>query len=175
MNPIGFVKSHPVMTGVGVVGIIGLVFLLSSSGGGDGSVDNSSTSDVAAGTALQQYQLQAQAQQSAIGAQRDVALAEQSTALKIAELSASTRVQELNAQKEIGLAGIDAGKYTSALQAQLSRESINADKAKDANTTATLMAQIKSSQQTTMAALNAQTQQAQIAAKPKGLFSWLFG
>lgn len=176
MNPIGFAKSHPVAVGVGVIGLAIVLFLAL---GPDGDVIDggavSTSSDVGTGTALQQYQAQMQAQAMMVGAQKEIALAEQATALKVAELSFNSRAQEISAQKELGLASLDTTYKVSTLQSALESHKISAEVENKRTEQAMLSTQLQNSLETMKLAFASQTEQAKIAAQPKGLFSWLFG
>lgn len=173
-NPaIEFAKRNPLLIGgVAVVSVIGIAFLMGGSGGGDvaTTVSPSGTSDgaIAAGLQLQQISAAAQAAAGQQAVDRELGLA---------TLAATVRVKELEAETAYNTNVLAAGVATKTLETQERVSSLqlaaDAEKAKAEKETQIATIGALSSQAT--AATNASVKMAEIAARPKGLLSFLFG
>lgn len=170
INPIEFVKSHPVGTGVAVVVVIGAVFLLNAGGGGGGAVQSApvATGDASTGAALQAAQLAASTETSRISAQKEVALAGFHSQEEIAGIQAQIAGQGLDVQKILGSMTIEADKAVAisntTLQSQVQNNQIAAQLEAQKEAYGTI-----NNQTNALVKINAQNN------KPKGLFSMIFG
>lgn len=181
MNPIAFVKAHPMGVGIGAVVIIG-AFILMSSGGGEQQAltpGGPSEAEIAAGMQLQQLQYAGQAQAQQIGAEREVALATTAAELELGKLSLLQAGESDKLAHSLGLAQINATQQTtsltSTLYAQTEQSRIAADTAQNAAMLATITRQSELQAQVSLGAINAQTQIAKINKPKQGLFSKIFG
>jgi len=180
MNPIEIVKKHPVLSGVGVVVVVGGVFLLTSGGGSVDYAESASASgEMAGAVALQQMQAAYQAKAMEVGAAKEVALNESATKVTLAQLQRDLALKDMEYNFNYQTAKLGAEERTttlvSTLQAKTAADQIKAN----ADATAAMFANIKSQQDAavSLAQINAQTQAqiAEINSRPRGLFSFLFG
>lgn len=179
MNPIEIVKKHPVITTVGVVVVFGAVLMFSSGGTTEYADDAGASGEMAGAIALQQMQAAFQMKSLEVGAAKEVALNESATKVTLAQLQRDVALKDLEYSFNYQTAKLGAEERTttlvSTLQAKTAADQIKAN----ADATAAMFANIKSQQDAaaTLAKVNAQTQVqlAEINARPRGLFSFLFG
>ena len=109
MNPLGYVKEHPYMSGGLIVGAI-ILFLILRGGGSSGTAATSATggdiysAQAAAQTATNQINAQLQGQQATIGGQ-----------IQLATIGASRDLSLADLQTQLGLAQINAGQQVTDL------------------------------------------------------------
>lgn len=182
MNPIEFVKAHPVGVGIGVVVVIGVVLLVSSTGSTEYvSAGNGTSSDqsIAAGLQLQSIQSQASTAQMQIGAERELGMAGIAASLEAKKLETDASITLASLATNLGLAQIGSQEkitlQESSLGYQAKAAEIQAQRDRDIALTSSITAQAQAQAQQTRDILAAQTKQAEIAARPKGLFSFIFG
>ncbi len=145
----GFFARHPIASGVGGIILLFLLYRMFSGGGGSSQTATSGGLDpnaIAAATALQQSQLQANAQT------QQYQLAAQAQNAQIAG-----QVQVASMQQQLGLAQIAAGSTAATQQTQAAVD-IAGMQAQSTNLASTLAAQVQ------QAGLNSQVQVANIAA-----------
>lgn len=194
MSALDLIKAHPWLTGAGVITVIAGTWILTSPGtdtsGAIATTGGTSDAQIAAGLQIQGASLAAQSHSEEIQAARDVAIAHDAAALAVATLQSHTQdnanVLAANIAYETTAASERVTTLTTTLQAHNDAARIEADAAETASQYATIQAQTQAqvnlaaqyaqSQAQLVAANNAaQVQLAEIAARPKGLFSWLFG
>lgn len=167
------VKDHPFITVGGIVGVIVLVLLVSGGGGasasdsGGGYAATSSDAD-----ALSQLQAQLNASVANTQAQKEVALNQSAAQITLAQIGADAAKYAADKNYTLESEKINSAErqtvQISTLQANLQQAGIQAQQAINDRT---LLSQEKQAQ--TLA--NTNIQLATIAAKPKGLFSFIFG
>lgn len=178
MSIIDFAKKHPVGVGIGVIAIIGVVLIVSSAGGGTEYVASDGTSSdgqVQAGLQLQALQIQASGQAAQVAADREVSLASIAAGLAARQLETQSADTQTAIAANVAQQQISAGVQVSSMQLANEAAQIAASKEIQLGQQLTITKQSEYQVQQTQAILNSQTEQAKIAAKPKGLFSWLFG
>lgn len=167
----GVIKAHPFLTVGGVIGVVVIVALLAGGGGNTGEYDAAYATPNDA-DALSQMGAQLNAAMAQIGAQRDVALNSNATQVTLAGIGADAARYAADKQTELEsarLASIERTTIqTSTLAANLKQSEIEAQRFL---TERGLLSQEKQ----TKLLVDSNTKLAEIAAKPKGLFSWLFG
>jgi hypothetical protein len=169
MSVIDFAKAHPVAVGGGLLAaVVVVVMVLNAGGGGAATVTASPQGDASTGAALQAAQLSAQVRGQEISATAAMKESDNFTALAIAELQALISGRSIDAQREIAGLQIAADQATTINGQTLAAQVAN--KQTDA--------QVENAR-AMYGTINAQTaalvKQSEIAAQPKGLFSWLFG
>ncbi len=133
MTAIELVKKHPVITGVGVLGVIILAVMLSSGGGSEVQTGATGPTDaeIAAGMQTQQIQAAANAQAQEVAAQREVALANLAGNLELGKLTLQYQSGADLVAKEIALAQlaaqVTAGEQQTILQKFLARQDTKRD------------------------------------------------
>lgn len=179
-NPLEIIKAHPVISTVAIVGTIGIVLLMSGGGGGGESYTTGSAGyDGDAAMQLAQYQAQQQGQALSVGASKEVALAEQSTAKYLADLMSKDKGAEIAANLQLGLKQLETNSATTAqtnlLSANIEGQRIKAQSDQVNAQYASLASQIASQAAIAKASIDAQVAVAQINKPKQGLFSKIFG
>lgn len=173
---VNFVKAHPVATGASVLAIIAVV-MVASSAGAQSSAPASGYDDSGTAAGLQMQALQTQAQLAAgeTAAKLQLGLAQNATREKEIELQAQTTMNANDLAAQLADKGLEVQKYVSSLTSANEAARIANERANTADQYATIRYQSEAQIKQTNAILQAQVKQAEIAAKPKGLFSFLFG
>lgn len=177
MSAIDFVKAHPVAIGGGVIGILVIFFIASNAGGGAAAEASPGVDDgqMNAGVQLQQLQSAYADSASKTAASLQLGMAALASQDKQAELSAHSTDYANTLAATVAQKGLEAQTFVSTLTAQVEGERIANDRAATAEQFATIRAQSAQQTKQTKTILAAQVKQAEIAARPKGLFSFIFG
>jgi len=137
MNPIEFVKAHPVATGAVIIGAV-VVFMIVGNMGGGGEAQAAGPvgvalpqggGDAGVGLQLQAAQLAAQTRADEIAATERIALGEQATTKAIAEITAQIQGKGIEATQTINLATIGANKEVDLSKNTLAAQVANAQSA----------------------------------------------
>lgn len=167
MNPVEFVKAHPVGTTIGVVVVIGVVLLATSGGGTQTVVADSRdiSGELAGAAAMQQVQAAYAAKALEISTAKEVALNSNATALTLAQLNKEGALAEMQFAFDKRQAELAAQErmteHVSTLQAAISTAEIAASRDRDIAYYASIAEQSKSA--VTMAQIAASVSTAQSA------------
>jgi len=177
-GPIELVKAHPIASTAAIVAVVAIVFMLSGSGDGGESYTTGSVNDDAAAQ-YAQYQAQQQGQLAAVGAQKEVALAENATAKYLADLQSKSSLAEIAANLALGSQQLalnsESTNLANTLAAKISGDQIKAQSDATAAQYSSIAAQIASQAAIAQASINAQVAVAKINKPKQGLFSKIFG
>lgn len=178
-NPIELVKAHPIASTAAIVAVVAIVFLLAGSGGDESYTTGSDGYDSNAAMQYAQFQAQQQGQQLAVGASKEVALAEQATARYLADLAHQDRSAELAANLQLGTRTLETNaavtSQTNLLAATIEGQRIKASSDAVAAQYASMSSQIASQAAIAKASIDAQIAVARINKPKRGLFSKIFG
>lgn len=168
-----FVKSHPLGTAAIVAAIFAVILLLRRGGGGGeqaqdlgvnyGQILDSQAASVQAGNQLQIATLQAQTEAKRIDAESAIAGQQAAAAVSIADLQGKYSTTQYQIQgdvaKTLATLQTQGDVQISTLQAQVQQAQINAEVEKEKNQTLALSTISKTNADTTLALVQATTQQ----------------
>lgn len=172
-----WIKSHPVMTGGIVIGVVVLTVLLS--GGDSETVAGAPTSEVGAGTALQQLQAQLQDRSASRTTALEMQAGENETRRYLADLATSLAFADINSRTSLSTLEInktaEVNTHLAELQADTEQYRLETDYMSDKLMSDYMTAGLHSQEAITKAVIAGQVQIAQINKPKRGLFSMIFG
>lgn len=166
------------MTGGIVIGVVVLTVLLTS-GGESETVAGTPSSEVGAGTALQQLQAQLQDRSASRTTALEMQAGENDTRRYLADLATSLAFADINSRTSLSTLEInktaEVNTHLAELQADTEQTRLELDFASDKLMSDYMIAGLESQQAITQSIIQGQVQMAKINKPKQGLFSMIFG